>query len=62
MKRDVSECKGVDDSPFPIPHQLRTYLIDGPCLNQNPYKDIRLSYSLKYKHSKKQISLRKNKW
>ena len=39
--------------PSPSPHQLRTYLTDGPFLNQKIYKDIRISYSLNYKHSKK---------
>ena len=36
----------------PIPERLRTYLIDGPFLNQKTYKDIRISYSLKYNYSK----------
>ena len=31
----------------PSPNQLRAYLIDGPFLNQNIYKDIQISYSLK---------------
>ena len=45
-----------------IPQQLCTYLIDVPFLNQKTYKDIRMSYSLKYKHSKKKkFSLRENK-
>ena len=35
------------------PHHLRTCLADGPFLNQKTYKGIRISYSLKYKHSKK---------
>ena len=35
------------------PHQLRKYIIDGPFLNEKTYKGIRISYSLKYKHSKK---------
>ena len=43
----------------PFSRQLRTYLIDGPFLNQKTYKDIRILYSLKYKRSKKSISLRK---
>ena len=38
-----------------IPHQLRTYLIDGPVLYQNTYKGFQTSYSLKYKHSKKKF-------
>ena len=41
----------LDDPPSP--YQLRTYLIDDPFLNQETYKDIRISYSMKYKHSKK---------
>ena len=44
--------------PFP---QLRTYLIDGLFLNQKTNKKIRISYSLKYKHSKKNYS-QKSKW
>ena len=35
------------------PSQLRTYLIDGPFFNEKTYKDIRMLYSLKYKHSTK---------
>ena len=42
-----------DPSPPPPPHQLHKYLIDCPFLNQKIYKDIRISYSLKYKHPKK---------
>ena len=43
----------TSDEP-PSPRQLRTYLIGGPFLNQkNIFKDIRILYSLKYKHSKK---------
>ena len=41
------------------PQQLRTYLIDGPYLNQKTYKDIRISYSLKYKHLKKNFFRKK---
>ena len=37
----------------PIPQQLRMYLIDGPFFNQKTYKDIRISYSMKYKYSKR---------
>ena len=47
------------DDPPPFP-QLRTYLMDSLFLNQKTNKNIRISYSLKYKHSKKN-SLRKNK-
>ena len=35
------------------PHQLRRYFINGPFLNQKTYKDIQISYSLKYKFRKK---------
>ena len=38
-----------DPPPFPL---LRTYLMDGLFLNQKRNKNIRISYSLKYKHSK----------
>ena len=38
--------------PFP---QLRTYLMDGLFLNQKTDNNIRISHSLKYKHSKKKI-------
>ena len=47
------------DDPPPFP-ELRANLMDGLFLNQNTNKNIRISYSLKYKHSKKN-SLRKNK-
>ena len=40
------------DEPPPFP-QLRTYLMDGLFFNQKTNKNIRISYSLKYKHSKK---------
>ena len=39
-----------DPSPFP---QLRTYLIDGLFFNQKTNNNIRMSYSLIHKHSKK---------
>ena len=42
------------DDPPPF-SQLRTYLIDGLFLSQKRDKNIRISYSLKYKHSKKII-------
>ena len=47
------------DSSIP----LVTYIPNGwpILLNQKTNKNIRISYSLKYKHSKKN-SLRKNKW
>ena len=38
-------------TPFIFPRVA--YLIDGPFLNQKHKKDIRISYSLKHKHSKK---------
>ena len=44
---------------LPSPHKLRTYLLDGLFLNQKAYKNIWISYSLKYTHSEKYISLRK---
>ena len=48
------------DDPLPS-LQLRTCLMDGLFLKQKT-KNIRISYSLKYKHSKKYIySLRKSK-
>ena len=39
-----------DSPPFP---QLRSYLMDSLFLNQNRNSNIRISYSPKYKHSKK---------
>ena len=39
--------------------QLRTYLMDGLFFNQNTNKHIRISYSLKFKHSKKTLSMKK---
>ena len=42
------------DDPPPFP-QLRVYLMDGVFLNQKTNKNIRISYSLKYKHSKKKL-------
>ena len=43
-----------DPSPF---LQLRTYLMNGLFLNQQTKNKIRISYSLKYKHSKKEYIL-----
>ena len=43
-----------DPSPF---LQLRTYLMDGLFLNQKTNNNIWISYSLKYKHSKKEYIL-----
>ena len=45
----------LDDSPLFL--QLRTSLMDGLFLNQKTNNDIRISYSLKYKHLKKQYIL-----
>ena len=42
----------LDDPPPFL--QLRTYLMDGLFLNQKTNNNIRISYSLKYKHSKKE--------
>ena len=50
MRRDSPSL----DEP-PISHQLHTYLIDGLFLNQKTYKDIRMSYSLKYKGIIKEV-------
>ena len=47
-----------DPSPFP---QVAYVLIRWPISQQKTNTNIRISYSLKYKHSK-QNSLRKNKW
>ena len=56
MKRDtplpLQVVVRILDDPPPSPHQLRTYLIDDPFLNQRNYQDIRISYSLKYKRQK----------
>ena len=41
------------DDPTPF-LQLRTYLMDGLFLNQKTNNNIQISYSLKYKHSKKE--------
>ena len=43
----------LDDHPlFP---KLRIHLMDGLFCNQKTNKNIRISYSLKYKHSKKKF-------
>ena len=47
----------LDDPPPFL--QLRTYLMDGLFLNQKTNKKIRISYSLKYKHSKKNFFTKK---
>ena len=41
--------------------QLRTCLMDGLFLNQKANNNIRISYSLKYKHSKKEYILYEKK-
>ena len=41
------------DDPTPF-LQLYTYLMDGLFLNQKTNNNIQISYSLKYKHSKKE--------
>ena len=46
------------DDPPPF-RQLRTYLMDGLFLNQKINKNIRISYSLKYKHSKEKLFTKK---
>ena len=49
----------LDDPPPFL--ELRTYLMDGIFLNRKTNNNIRLSYSLKYKHSKKEYILYKKK-
>ena len=59
MKRDtplpLQVVVRILDDPPPSPHQLHTYLIDEPFLNQKNYQDIRISYSLKYKRQKNEF-------
>ena len=50
----------LNDSPPPF-SQLRTQLMRGLSLNLKTNKNVGISYSLKYKHSKK-FYLQKNKW
>ena len=63
MKHDTSLPLNIfasifdDPPPFPL---LRTSLMDGLFLNQKTNKNIRILYSLKCKHLKKNC-LRKNK-
>ena len=47
----------LDDAP-PFP-QLRTYLVDDLFLSQKTNKNIRISYSLKYKHWNQKSSRKK---
>ena len=51
------------DDPPPF-SQSHTYLMDGLFLNEKINNNIRISYSLKYKHSKKKLILYEkiNKW
>ena len=46
----------IFDDPPPFP-QLHTHLLDGLFLNQKTNNNIRISHSLKYKHSKKEYIL-----
>ena len=46
------------DDPPPFP-QLRAYLMDGLFLKQKTNSNIRISYSLKYKYSKKKSFTKK---
>ena len=65
MKRDTplplyASVNILDDSPpltfLQLPFSLLlTYLMDGLFLNQKTNKNIRISYSLKYKHSEKTL-------
>ena len=59
MKRDtpLPLCTSVNilDDPTPFP-QLPKYLMNGLFLNQKANQKIRISYSLKYKHLKKNIN------
>ena len=48
------------DDPLPF-LQLLTYLMDGLFLNQKTNNNTRISYSLKYKHSKKEYILYEKK-
>ena len=45
----------LDDSPLFL--QLQTYFMDGLFFNQKTNNNIQISYSLKYKHSKKEYIL-----
>ena len=68
MKRDYVHMRRDTPLPLctpvhilvdlPLFPSLRTYLMGGLFLNQKTNKNIRLSYTLKYNHSKKN-SLRK---
>ena len=58
MRRDIPPPPLYAAIGIMIPtslHQLHTYLIDVLFLNQKTYKDIRILYSLKYKHFKKKF-------
>ena len=43
------------DDPSPSFPQLRKHLMDGLPLNHKTNENIRISYSLEYKHSKKEF-------
>ena len=64
MRRDASATQYAtvhilgDPPPF---LQLRMFLIDGLFLTQKASNNIRISYSLKYKHSKKEYILYEKK-
>ena len=62
MKRDTPlplyASVNILDYPSPFSY-LHTYLIYGLFLNQKTSKNIRISYSLKYKHSKKKFFTKK---
>ena len=47
-------CTHIEWLPPPFP-QFRRYLMDGLFLNQRTNNNIRTSYLLEYKHSKKKI-------
>ena len=55
----------LDDPPPPPPPppflELYTYLMDGIFLKQKTNNNIWISYSLKYKHSKKEYTLHTKK-
>ena len=60
MRRDTPPSLHVpvhilDDPPPPLISQLHTYLMYGLFLNLKTNKNIRISYSLKYKHPKKNL-------
>ena len=62
MRRDtplpLCAPEHIFDYPSSFP-QLLKYLMDGLPLNQKTNKNILISYSLKYKHSRKRIFTKK---